>query len=113
MQSVNEQILDGFAKRDRVIIDSFIAEQKERVESFIKSNGGNHEDAEDIMQDALLALLYIVDNETINVKNNLSHFFYGIYSRLWFLEFRNSFLYKVSSSNVYKVKLYKKNKDES
>jgi len=61
------------------------------VETYVKRNRGNLDDAKDIFQEAIIALIKMLARESFILQQNtkLSTLFYAIAKRLWLLKLRS------------------------
>lgn len=97
MLSNNKKVLEGILKKNRLIIEKFVEYNFTKLLVFVKNNSGTVEDAEDLMQDALIVLYKIVKNSEVKIEENLNLYFSGIYRKLWFRQIQN----KLKQSDVY------------
>ena len=82
------RILKGIGRQDSVVIESFISKNADSIIRFVKENGGALEDAEDLIQDAMMVLLKIAMKEEFVLQKSVADYFYGIVKNLWYERFR-------------------------
>jgi len=84
-----KQYFDGVSNGDRRMIEVIYDQFFSKIESFVKNNNGNTDDAKDIFQDALMTI-YIksrsVDLTTLNCT--FYTYLYAICRNLWFKKLR-------------------------
>ena len=97
MLSNDKKVLKGLLKKNRLIIEEFVESNFNKLLVFVKDYGGTVEDAEDLMQDALIVLYNTVKNEETEIERNLNLYFCGIYRKLWFMLIRR----KTKQSYIY------------
>lgn len=84
-----KQYFDGISSGDRIMIQFIYDYYFSRIESFIKSNNGNQEDAKDIFQDALMTIYVKCKNEDLNnLDCSFYTYLYAICKNLWLKKLR-------------------------
>jgi len=53
------------------------------IRSIVERNSGNHQDAEDILQDGLMVLIKRIQNPTFTLSCRLKTYFYAICKNIW------------------------------
>ncbi len=89
----DKEFLKGIKEQNNSIIEKFVALHFNKLSLFVKEHGGTKEDAEDIMQDALIILYNVLNNETTKFEKSLSVYFSGIYKKLWFRNIRDKIIH--------------------
>jgi RNA polymerase sigma factor (sigma-70 family) len=87
-QEAEIDILKGIEKQDNAIIEAFVSDVFQNVESFVLAQGGTIEDAEDLMQDAMMGLFRIVKKKDFVLHKSVADYFFGIVKNLWYNKFR-------------------------
>ena len=82
-QPLDKNTLDGLISGDRQIIKGIYNSHFKTVESWIKNNGGNREDAFDVFQDSLEAIIIKVLNSPLRIHSSFSAFFIRVCKNKW------------------------------
>ena len=86
MNEANQLI--EFVKGNSKVIEEIYQSIFPECKKYIEQNSGNKVDAEDIFNDALIILYEKVRSESFSLDTQLSHYLFGIYSKLWLKELR-------------------------
>ena len=54
--TLNDEIIDRLQKGDREVLIDLYKEHEDMIKKFVRENNGKDEDAEDLLQDALVVL---------------------------------------------------------
>jgi len=96
------------AIKDKKELDNailFIYQQyAETVSSFIKSNGGNQQDADDIFQETIVTFIDVVKNNKFRMEAGIKTFLVAIARNIWYKEL------KKKERAGYREKLYEKDR---
>lgn len=86
-QQIVEAIKEGDRAEDRVI--AYLIERNQgRINQLILSRSGSQEDAEDILQEALTALLFNVKRGTFKGDSSVHTYLYAICKGMWYKRFK-------------------------
>ncbi|MDH3709772.1 MAG: sigma-70 family RNA polymerase sigma factor [Cyclobacteriaceae bacterium] len=86
-QQVVEAIKQGDRAEDQVI--SYLIEKNQgRINQLILSRSGSQEDAEDILQEALTALLFNVKRGSFKGESSVHTYLYAICKGMWYKRFK-------------------------
>jgi len=86
-----KQYFDGVSSGDRKMIQLIHDQYFSKIESFIKKNNGNQEDAKDIFQDALMTIYVKTKNENLEELNcSFYTYLYAICRNLWLKKLRKA-----------------------
>ena len=84
-----KEYFDGVSRGDKKVIQFIHDHYFKKIESFIKSNSGNHEDAKDVFQDALMTIYIKSKNEDLsNLNCSFYTYLYAICKNLWLNKLR-------------------------
>jgi len=84
MKASDQKIFDAIAiGQDEKAIGSLYELSFRKIRDFIRKNSGNHEDAEDMFQDAILALFKMIKSGKYNTAYDLEGFLYAVARNLW------------------------------
>jgi RNA polymerase sigma factor (sigma-70 family) len=78
----------------------------EYVGSFIKNYGGNEQDAEDVFQETVIALIGIIQNEKYRMESSLKTFMVSIAKNIWFNQL------KKNNRSGEREKIFENNRDK-
>lgn len=79
----DEEIIKRIKNGDEHALVYLYEENYAAVKSYVLKNNGSHDDIEDIMQDALIALWQNVNKSRFELNARLSTYFYAIVKNLW------------------------------
>lgn len=91
MHIEDKEFVKGLLEKNNSIIEEFVALHYNNLVIFVRNYGGTIEDAEDLMQDALIVLYNLFNNKTGELKKSPSTYFIGVYRKIWFKSIRNRF----------------------
>ncbi|GAA3522427.1 hypothetical protein GCM10022393_41270 [Aquimarina addita] len=78
-----DKILEGIRTGDVVITQAFYEYNLIYVRRYILQNMGNHQDVEDIVQEALVVLYQKLVTGTLEIQASIQTYFYGVCRNLW------------------------------
>ena len=79
----DRKILEGIAKGDQEILKGFYKKNLPYIQRYILQNSGNHEDVEDVFQDALVLMYQKVKTGSLELQSSLNTYFYAICKNIW------------------------------
>jgi DNA-directed RNA polymerase specialized sigma24 family protein len=81
---LNKKLIQkNYIAEDDLFVKELIKSHFSALHRYVLKNGGNKEDAEDLMQDALIVFLNVIHNDKYKIEKNDSLYFKGIYIKLW------------------------------
>lgn len=76
-------LIAGIIQGNEKILKSFYKENIRYVQGYVLRNNGNHEDVQDVFQDALVVLYQKLKSGSIEIRVSIKTYFYGICKNLW------------------------------
>lgn len=83
-------ILNGVANGDRAALKYLYKSNFQAVKNYAVKNSGNHDDAHDILQEAIIIVVEKLKSEKIELKTSLNGFIFSICRKIWLKRLRNS-----------------------
>ena len=81
---INEKaLLEGFARNDRVAVESIYKANFNMVQALIINNNGSADDAKDIFQEAMIVLYEKLKTGTFELNCLIKTYIYSVSRRLW------------------------------
>lgn len=81
---VNESdLINGIKNGNTKIIEMFYVEQFPIVHKYVNRNGGNPDDAKDVMQEAMLSFFVTLNKDDFKLRNSPGDYFFGISKNVW------------------------------
>ncbi len=77
------QILEGILNGDEKILKAFYRDNMPYIKKYILKNAGNHEDVEDVFQDAMVFIYQKMKTDSIHLESSLRTYFYGVCKNIW------------------------------
>jgi RNA polymerase sigma factor (sigma-70 family) len=91
MQTISDNtIIDKLKSEDNSSFELLYKFYFPSVATYIKQNLGNHEDAEDIFQEAIIVLLQKVRQPEFELTSSLKTYLYAIAKNLWLKKLRDN-----------------------
>ncbi|MCB0281609.1 MAG: RNA polymerase sigma factor [Calditrichae bacterium] len=84
----DKEILKRIKNNDRTILGELFVAYEKPVTGFIRKNGGDKADAEDILQETIIALWQNVNNGRYQASAKLSTYIFAIAKNKWLAESR-------------------------
>jgi RNA polymerase sigma factor (sigma-70 family) len=84
----DEDLIRRIRENDRSVLGEIFLRYDRMVCAYIQSNGGSHDDAEDMLQESVIALWQQVCSGTFEVKARLSTYVMAIAKNKWLAELR-------------------------
>ena len=84
----DKEILKRIKNNDRTILGELFVAYEKPVTGFIRKNGGDKADAEDILQETIIALWQNVNNGRYQASAKLSTYIFAIAKNKWLAEYR-------------------------
>lgn len=84
----DEDLLDRIKAGDRSVLGDLFARYERLVCSYIKSRGGNNEDAEDMLQDAIIVLWQNVCSGEFKLTSKIGTYLVAVAKNKWRSELR-------------------------
>ena len=79
----SERILKGLLERDKGVIEYIYNDIFPSVKFMVIRNSGNYQDADDIFQDALIAVYNKIKNKDLTLTCTFKTYLYSVCRRLW------------------------------
>jgi len=86
----NRRIINGFEKQDNKVLNEFYQRNLPVIQRLVIENSGVVEDAEDLMQDAMMRLHQKIKSDVLELRCSIHTFFYGICKNLWYNALRKN-----------------------
>lgn len=83
-----QQIVERIQKNDRRVLGELFIRYEKMVERYVAANGGNRDDAEDLLQEAIIILWQKVNRGDFELRSRLSTFIMGVVKNKWLTELR-------------------------
>jgi len=80
---MDEDYIKGIAEGNKDILKQIYTQFLPRITNFIKSNGGNSDDAKDIFQDAIIIIYEKVNTTNFILSSKFYTLLYGVCRNLW------------------------------
>ncbi len=85
-----QALLEKLANRDTNAIEAIYKENFKMARNFILSNNGDHDDAKDIFQEAMIVLYEKSRSENFTLTCQIKTFLYSVCRRLWLKKLQQS-----------------------
>ena len=82
------QIFKRIRENDRDVLGELFLKYEKMVTNYVLKNGGNHDDAEDILQEAIIVLWQRINSGHFEVKSKISTFIFSVAKNKWMSELR-------------------------
>ena len=82
-------LLEGLKRGESSAFEQVYRRYYRMVENYVLKNNGLEDDAQDVFQETLMALVKSIQKPDFQLSAKLSTFIYGISSRIWLLKLRN------------------------
>ncbi len=86
--NADQDLLEALKRGDAKAFEQVYRNYFRMVQNYVLKNNGNEEDAQDVFQDTLIALVKSIQKPGFQLNAKLSTFIYGISSRVWLLKLR-------------------------
>jgi RNA polymerase sigma factor (sigma-70 family) len=81
--TLNDEIIDRLQKGDREVLIDLYKEHEDMIKKFVRENNGKDEDAEDLLQDALVVLWQNSRKPDFKLESKSSTYIYAVVKNLW------------------------------
>jgi RNA polymerase sigma factor (sigma-70 family) len=81
--TLNDEIIDRLQKGDREVLIDLYKEHEDMIKKFVRENNGKDEDAEDLLQDALVVLWQNSRKPDFKLESKPSTYIYAVVKNLW------------------------------
>mgnify|MGYP000019877281 CR=1 FL=1 len=88
-QIQNHRYLNALREGDRVVIEEIYRELSTPVSNFILANKGSREDAKDVFQETIMALILKLANEDLDLSGDFNAYFLAICRYKWLDRLKN------------------------
>ncbi len=97
----DKQLIKGIQAEESWAFETLYRDNFKALKSYVIRNSGTLEDAKDVFQDTIIALIKMVSRPHFEIRDNtkVSTLFYAIGSRLWLLNLRNRRI-KTTNSDI-------------
>lgn len=85
----DQRFIEGLKQNDRLIIEETKTKYYVKLEQFVLKNSGNKSDANDLFQDALIAVWEKVKTKDVILTVPFGGYFYRVYRNMWYNILRN------------------------
>lgn len=86
----DQNLIEGLRRQDAVALQSVYSRFRGRIAALIGAWGGSEQDAQDIFQDALVAIFIRVQNDDFRLTSSFYTYLYSICQNLWLKKFREN-----------------------
>lgn len=86
--NTDQELLEALKRGEAKAFEQVYRNYFRMVQNYVLKNNGNEEDAQDVFQDTLIALVKSIQKPGFQLSAKLSTFIYGISSRVWLLKLR-------------------------
>jgi len=83
-----KQVLQRILENDRTVLGEIFMRYERMISSHIQSNGGNHDDAEDILQESIIVVWQQVTSGRFEPNARISTFLMAVAKNKWLAELR-------------------------
>ncbi|MEL6847399.1 MAG: sigma factor [Bacteroidota bacterium] len=96
-----EEILAGFASRDRGILSQVYEDLFPLIRNMILKNAGQEADALDIFQEAMVIVYEKAVNGEMQIRHSFKSYFYGLCRLQWLMKLRKQKQMPVAFTDVF------------
>jgi len=82
----NQELVEGIAKSDNIIINYIYLENFKSIRHFIVANSGNEYDAKDVFQETMVVLFRKVRDINFQLTSSLNTYIYSVAKLIWLKE---------------------------
>lgn len=83
-----QRILERIRENDRRVLGELFIRYEKMVQRYVMINGGNRDDAEDLLQEAIIVLWQKVNAGSFELRSRLSTYIMAIVKNKWLAELR-------------------------
>jgi len=96
----NKEILKRIQGNDRTILGELFVTNEQAITSYIKRNGGNSSDAQDLLQEAIIILWQNINARKFELSAKVSTYLFAIARNKWMAESRRRKKYDYNVINI-------------
>lgn len=84
----DQQYIKRIKQNDRSVLGEIFLQYEKMISSYVKSNGGDENDAEEVLQESIIVLWQKVCSGKFQLTSRLSSFLMGVAKNKWMAELR-------------------------
>jgi len=84
----DQQYIERIKQNDRSVLGEIFLQYEKMISSYVKSNGGDENDAEEVLQESIIVLWQKVCSGKFQLTSRLSSFLMGVAKNKWMAELR-------------------------